>query len=213
MKYPSPAYAAGDQPINKATADITYADGHPNDTLTADAKVTVVEPTKSVSTEKRLENSVQPTPGENVAWRLIAKNTGNVGLESFIITDQIPAHLSNVQVAAYDSFMPKQGGNGTFEYTLDGTTWLSLGTLANAAQNRLDVPAGATAVRMTVTDLAVDYSSGFWVFGTVDLDTPIGWAMKNCMGYSGSVGPVLESNAVRCRRSVAGSWVICDGST
>ena len=57
--------------------------------------------------------------------------------------------------------MLKQDGNGTFEYTLDGTTWLSLGTLAHAAQNRLDVPAGAKAVRMTVTDLGVDYYSGF----------------------------------------------------
>jgi fimbrial isopeptide formation D2 family protein/uncharacterized repeat protein (TIGR01451 family)/LPXTG-motif cell wall-anchored protein len=194
VKYPSPAYADGDQPINKATADITYADGHPNDTLTAEAEITLNEPTKSVSTEKWTGNSVHPTPGENVWWWLKAINTGNVGLESLIITDQIPAHLSNVQVGASDWYMPKHDGNGDFEYTLDGTNWLTLGTLDHATSTKLDVPAGAAAVRMKITDLAVDYHSGFQVFGTVDLDTPPGYVMENCMSYDGSVGPVLKSN-------------------
>ena len=114
--------------------------------------------------------------------------------QSLIITDQIPAHLSNVQVGASDWYMPKQDGNGTFEYTLDGTNWLTLGTLDHATSTKLDVPAGAEAVRMKITDLAVDYYSGFQVFGTVDLDTPPGYVMENCMSYDGSVGPVLKSN-------------------
>jgi len=194
VKYPSPAYADGDQPINKATADITYANGHPNDTLTAEAKITLNEPTKSVYTQKWTGNSVHPTPGENVLWVLSARNTGNVGLESLIITDQIPEHLSNVQVGASDWSMPKQTGSGTFEYTLDGSTWLNLGTLNTSTSTKLDVPAGAKAVRMTVTDLGIDHYSGFQVFGTVDLDTPPGYVMENCMSYDGSVGPVLKSN-------------------
>ena len=160
----------------------------------AEAKITLNEPTKSVGTEKGTGNWVHPTPGEHVWWWLKAINTGNVGLESLIITDQIPAPLSNVQVGASDWYMPQHDGNGDFEYTLDGTTRLTLGTLDHATSTKLDVPAGAAAVRMKITDLAVDYHSGFQVFGTVDLDTPPGYVMENCMSYDGSVGPVLKSN-------------------
>ena len=195
VKYPSPTFKAEDQPVNKAKATITYADGHtPAGPLTAQATVTLKDVIKTVYTNKYTTDAVNPIPGENVGWVLQAQNTGNVTLEKLVITDAIPDHLTKVQVGASDLYMPMSDGSGSFEYTLDNTTWTSLGTLNQSTSTKLDVPAGAKAVRMTVNNLQVQRYSGFQLFATVADDTPVGYTMDNCMSYDGSPGPHLKSN-------------------
>ena len=183
VNYPSGTFHADDEPVNKVTAVVQYADGHADDTLTAQAKVTLKDEVKELSGYKQATNWVNPTPGEKVGWDLTTLNVGNVPLSEVTITDQLPAHLDNVQVGASGWYMPMDRGPGDFEYTMDGTTWLSLGTLTNQTSNRLDVPAGATGVRSTVKNLGVDKYAGFQVYAEVADDAPIGLALNNCMKY------------------------------
>jgi fimbrial isopeptide formation D2 family protein/uncharacterized repeat protein (TIGR01451 family)/LPXTG-motif cell wall-anchored protein len=183
VNYPADTFHAEDKPVNKVTAVVQYADGHPADTLKAEAEVTLKDEIKTLYGTKFAVNMVNPVPGEKVSWVLQTRNTGNVVQPEVILTDVLPAHVDSVQVEAGDWYMPKQDGGGDFEYTMDGTTWLPLGSLSHSTNDRLDVPAGATSVRMILENLRVDDYGGFRVYGTLAADTPVGTVVNNCMHY------------------------------
>jgi len=187
VTYPAPAFSSGDQPVNHVSAAVKYADDHPDGTLTADATVKLIDENKQLYAYKFGATSVNPQPGQSISWVLQTKNTGNVDLDPVVVMDTLPDHLADVKVGTSDWYMPGGSGAGLFEYTLDGTTWTSLGSLTTGTSTKLAVPAGAKAVRMTIHNLKVDYYGGFQLFATVAADAPVNYALKNCMSFSGSV--------------------------
>lgn len=136
VRYPDAKFNAGDQPVNKITADITYADGFDADPLVAEAKITLVDELKRMSASKTNYTSqgVNPQPGQPVSWNIQNLNSGNVTLEDVIVTDALPQHLTDVKIGL-SYWQPSQsGGSGLFEYSTDGgATWETLGTLTTGS--------------------------------------------------------------------------------
>ncbi len=188
VKYPKTAFKAGDQPTNKATADVTYADDHPGTQLKAEATVKLVEPNAQVASNKYNTLDVDPKPGETVSWVVQAHNTGNVEAADVTVIDTLPvANLVNVKVSAGDWYMPSQVGPGKISYSMDGTTWSADADFAHDAS--FDVPAGAKAVRVTTHNLPLDAYAGYLVTATVAANAPVGSALTNCMTAEAGTEP------------------------
>ena len=184
VKFPSPTFSAGDEPVNKATADVTYADGHPGTQLTAEAKVKLVEPDIEISMYKWGTSYTDPEPGDTVSWVVQGHNTGNVEAADLTMIDTLPAHLVNVKVVASDWFMPSEVGDGKLSYSMDGTNWSA--EIDFAHSDTFNVPAGAKAVKVTTHNLPVNSYAGYVVTATVADDAPVGFALNNCMSIEGS---------------------------
>ena len=184
VKFPSPTFGAGDEPVNKATADITYADGHPGTQLTAEAKVKLVEPEVKFWMNKSSTLYTNPKPGETVSWVVVGRNDGNVEAADLTMIDTLPANLVNVKVDASGWYMPSQAGAGKLSYSMDGTNWSA--EIDFAHSDTFNVPDGAKAVRVTTHNLPSGYYAGYNVTGTVADDAPVGFELKNCMSIEGS---------------------------
>lgn len=195
VKYPSPAFKNGDEVVNTVSATPDYAtDPTTVEPLTAEAKATLKTEKKSLYTSKSASSTNNPAPGETVAWYLQAKNTGNVVLDSAVLTDSLPAHVHDWKVSTPDWWMANQDGSvAKFEYTTDGTNWTALGDLVRNSSTKLSVPAAATEVRMTITNLDIDAYAGFRIEGVVDDDAPAETALKNCMTSDGAAGVTSPS--------------------
>lgn len=184
VKFPSPTFSAGDEPVNKATADVTYADDHPGTQLTAEAKVKLVEPDAKIWMNKSRTLYTDPKPGETVSWVVQGRNDGNVEAADLTMIDTLPANLVNVKVVASDWYMPSQVGAGKLSYSMDGTNWSA--EIDFARSDTFNVPAGAKAVKVTTHNLPVNNYAGYVVTGTVADDAPVGFELKNCMSIEGS---------------------------
>ena len=184
VRFPSPTFSAGDEPVNKATADVTYADDHPGTQLTAEAKVKLVEPDVKISMNKSATLYTEPKPGETVSWVVQGRNDGNVEAADLTMIDTLPANLVNVKVVASDWYMPSQVGAGKLSYSMDGTNWSA--EIDFAHSDTFNVPAGAKAVKVTTHNLPVNGYAGYVVTGTVADDAPVGFELKNCMSIEGS---------------------------
>ena len=184
VRFPSPTFSAGDEPVNKATADVTYADDHPGTQLTAEAKVKLVEPDVKISRKKSATLYTEPKPGETVSWVVQGRNDGNVEAADLTMIDTLPANLVNVKVVASEWYMPSQVGAGKLSYSMDGTNWSA--EIDFAHSDTFNVPAGAKAVKVTTHNLPVNNYAGYVVTGTVADDAPVGFELKNCMSIEGS---------------------------
>lgn len=192
VKYPSGSFAAGSTPVNRVSvADVEYRVPNPSAAPIGDATatVTIAAGKPGMSAHKQATTTTNPMPGQAVSWAMQGYNGGNTVLADAVLIDTLPAHLTQVKVTASDWYMPSaSGGSGTFEYSIDGTTWISLGTIARYSGTVLTVPEGATKLRMTVHNQAVEESLGFTVTGTVAAGTSDGTKLDNCVAYDGSAG-------------------------
>lgn len=197
VKYPEGTFSVGQEVVNTASAQVSYVGGNPdpNPALNASAPVTLAGANPVLWSQKST-NSFHPVPGETVTWTIQGRNDGNVTLETSTLIDRLPGHVHDVSVGAADWYMPTESAlESGFEYTVDGTTWLPLGSLGRATSDKLTVPVGATAVRLSVKNQPVGQYQGFTISAVVDDDAQPGAMIENCLSTDGSAGAVVSNCA------------------
>ncbi|MCA0295328.1 MAG: DUF11 domain-containing protein [Actinobacteria bacterium] len=213
VQYPDADYDAGDKPVNTASADVTYNTGEttsPTGTLEASAGVTLADPTPKLDSSKSRWSSVNPTPGGTIKWTVWNHNSGNVTIDDYSIVDTLPAHVHDLTIFSSDNWWQPTSASGekaTFEYSVDGTTWVPGFTWQNGKTNDPQtVPVGMKYVRMTSANLPIDGYTGFSLKAVVDTDAQGGDRVDNCIDTTSDApathacaNSTVEPDAVRIR--------------
>ena len=180
--------AAGTTYKNKATAEVTYVDGT-KATLDASASVSTEAPVIKKHWFKSGPATVAPDGA--IAWRLYAKNEGNVSWHNVSLVDTLPVDgsgamsVENLELhRAYVDYQPvaPRGQVVTVDFSTDGTTWTD--TYAwDSSQNSPTthaVPSGAKYVRLSLATLAPGATMEIMLRGHVPATTSLDASISNC---------------------------------
>lgn len=201
VRFPNPPFTGGQNPVNNASANVTYSNGS-SATLTASSVVTIVTPVIGASPSKSGPATVMP--GEPITWGLRGENTGNVTEANWSLVDTLPSGFANFTLAAYydSTYMPITGtpkSPVTFSYVdVNGNT-VVLGTFTSPPSTMgptYTIPGDAKQVIITADSLSPKSYIYYHLKAVTPTDAVVGSSFTNCDTLTGPDLTNVKPNCV-----------------